>query len=634
MAVGTNAQSTATVPPATAIQPAPAADTSRLRQVSSLVDQMMGKTGPTSAPSAAPARTTHVATSPSPQINPIPALAIAPPIDGTRAAAQQHADSLWQQVAGSNVTNSNAIAATPSSIANSALAQGRVPNAAADATAAATREIQSTAAGLWRPLTQQQGESTALAVGSASSSPNVPTPSENSPGAGTAGIAESAVGSFLLQPFYATNGNPPRAAGGGPYPTAVASVAERDLSDIVRNSSLVTQLAPASQKAVRRLPSIEQTAKSGSTKLVTYLQENAPQPNDLDINAQGQLELVPEPDATDQSESDEDGEGEGEGDSLAEAERLGEEPEDNTLEFLRAETVLLKPGDSQCDVGLNYLLTETEFPILLADDMGAIVGVDEVNFRIRELTLPIEYRVGLLPRVQGFIGAPVGWSNTQLALDSFEAFQNDGGFGDINFGLTMQFAEATANKPYVIGTLNVTAPTGGDPFTSAVGLAPTAPSLGQGFWSINGSLLCIKPYDPIVFFYGIGTERFFPHEYVGLDIEPGAQYTYNFGVGFAVNERVTLSTRFNGAYTEELEVNGERRFGTNSEPMTIRFSATISQPCDRLVEPFVEFGITDDAISSFIGVTWTFSHIHKEPKNGEQKNEAQQAKTPTESSQE
>ena len=53
---------------------------------------------------------------------------------------------------------------------------------------------------------------------------------------------------------------------------------------------------------------------------------------------------------------------------------LGEEPEDNTLEFLRTETVLLKPGDTQCDVGLNYLLTETEFPILLADDMGEIVA--------------------------------------------------------------------------------------------------------------------------------------------------------------------------------------------------------------------------------------------------------------------
>ena len=116
---------------------------------------------------------------------------------------------------------------------------------------------------------------------------------------------------------------------------------------------------------------------------------------------------------------------------------------------------------------------------------------------------------------------------------------------------------------YVIANISATAPTGGDPFTAAVGLAPTAPSLGQGFWSVSGSLLCIKPYDPIVFFYGIGTERFFEREFLGLEIRPGAQYTYNFGVGFAVNERVTLSTRFNGAYVEELEVNGERRFGTN-----------------------------------------------------------------------
>jgi hypothetical protein len=151
---------------------------------------------------------------------------------------------------------------------------------------------------------------------------------------------------------------------------------------------------------------------------------------------------------------------------------------------------------------------------------------------------------------------------------------------------------------------------GGDPFTNVIGLAPTAPSLGQGFWSISSSLLFIQQYDPVVVFYGLGCERFFPREFIGLDIEPGAQYTYQLGVGFAVNERITLSTRFFGAYVEEIEVNDERRFGTNAEPMNIRLSATISQPCDRLVEPFVEFGITDDAVSSFFGVTWTFSPGH------------------------
>ena len=40
--------------------------------------------------------------------------------------------------------------------------------------------------------------------------------------------------------------------------------------------------------------------------------------------------------------------------------------------------------------------------------------------------------------------------------------------------------------------------------------------------------------------------------------------------------------------------------------MSIRLSATISKPCDRFLEPFVEFGITDDAISSFIGIQYTY----------------------------
>jgi hypothetical protein len=558
---------------------------------------------------------------------------------------QQHADGLWQQVAGgTNSTGSNAAAPTTPSTLTSAVAQGLVPVPAADATTAATSEIATSAAGLWRPLTMQQNGAPAPAASQRNTSPaTTATAAASANGTGTdrGPIADSKVGSFLLQPFYATNGPPARAPATAPYPsTEATSTAAGDVGRIARSSSLVQQLTPVTAQAtIRRLPGIKEVASPNQAKLVAYLQEEAPQPEDLDINAQGQPELAPDPSGTDDEAADGESAGEGtdgEG-GLAEAEQLGREPEDNTLEFLRTETVLLKPGDTQCDVGLNYLLTETEFPILLADDMANIVGVDEVSFRIRELTLPIEYRMGLHPRVQGFIGAPIGWSNTQLTLDTFEAFQNDGGFGDIDFGLTMQLHEATANKPYVIANISATAPTGGDPFSAAVGLAPTAPSLGQGFWSVSGSLLCIKPYDPIVFFYGIGTERFFEREFVGLEIRPGAQYTYNFGVGFAVNERVTLSTRFNGAYTEELEVNGERRFGTNAEPMSIRFSATISQPCDRLVEPFVEFGITDDAVSSFIGVTWTFSHIQKEAKKSETSNgsqETQEEKKPNGQSEE
>jgi hypothetical protein len=476
--------------------------------------------------------------------------------------------------------------------------------AAADPTAIADH-LQGSTTGLWRPLVMRRDSPVAEMKSPPDADSLAAADSSAMP-------ARTEASSFLLRPFYMTNADPMDGTlGDGSRQSSLALSEEigHDSQTSLLQSPLFAQLAFASSGELidfNRSP-----AAAAGPQLVAYVQEEeSSEPAEAGINSAE--ELIPGPPAAGAQPEEADA---NQGDSLAEAEQLGEEPEDRSLDFLRTETVLLEPGESQCDVGINYLLTETDFPILLADDMGNIVAVDEVSFRIRELTVPLEYRLGLHPRVQGFIGAPIGWSNTQLALDAFDAFQNDGGFGDLDFGLTMQLVDATANCPYWIGTLQATAPTGGDPFSNVVGLAPTAPSLGQGFWSIAGNLLIIQPYDPVVVFYGLGVERFFEREFVGLEIQPGAQYNYTFGVGFAVNERITLSTRFFGAYVEELEVGGQRRFGTNAEPMTIRLSATISQPCDRLVEPFVEFGITDDAVSSFLGITWTFSpKSHHSPK--------------------
>jgi hypothetical protein len=360
-----------------------------------------------------------------------------------------------------------------------------------------------------------------------------------------------------------------------------------------------------------------------NAELVAFLQEAAlepipqPEPADLDVKTGESVQ----PGGRQPGQA-------GKGDSLAEADKLGTEPEDNTLQFLRASTVLLEPGDSQCDVGINYFITENDFPVLITDGVD-IIGVGDARFRVRQLSVPIEYRTGLSKRVQAFIGAPVGWSNTQFALGEFEDFRNDGGLGDIDFGLTIQLRDATVDSPYWIATVSGTAPTGGDPFTGIVGLAPTAPALGQGFWSVAGSLLFIQPYDPVVVFYGLGMERFIEHEYIGAELEPGAQYNYTLGVGFAVNDRVTLSARFRGFYVEELEVDGKRVIGTNTEPMSLRFSATISKPCERVVEPFVEIGMTDDATSAFFGVTWTFApnaRARQEQKEREKKEKEKQKK--------
>jgi hypothetical protein len=420
--------------------------------------------------------------------------------------------------------------------------------------------------------------------------------------------------SIFLQPFYQTNGRPLAAN----EPSAASSeIPPSGLKESLIASpvgTLVRQLALSSNDDLRKPPTTsapafqpEQgswdggwaTSKYADAALVAYLQDAElipePVPADLDVRtgesvAPGQGGQTPD----------------GEAESLSQAERLGEEPEDNSLQFLRATTVLLEPGESQCDVGINYALTETDFPLLLTDGMGDIVGVADAQFRIRTLSVPLEYRIGLTKRVQGFIGMPLGWTNTQINVNTLEDFRNDGGIGDLNFGFTIQLKEAAVDKPYWVTTLAVIAPTGGSPFANVVGLAPSAPSLGQGFWSVQGNLLFIQPYDPIVLFYGLGMERYFESRYSGIDIEPGPEYSYTLGVGFAVNDRVTLSSRFRGSYIEETEANGLRIPGSNQEPMTLRFSATVSKPCHRIVEPFVEFGLTDDSVSSFFGVIWTF----------------------------
>jgi hypothetical protein len=291
--------------------------------------------------------------------------------------------------------------------------------------------------------------------------------------------------------------------------------------------------------------------------------------------------------------------------NLVTADKLGEEPPDNSLQFLRFTGILLKPGQTQYDIGLTYTFSENQFPILITDGMGGIIGVDEVNFRLRELSMPFEMRCGLTKRVQMFAGSSLGWSNVELTVDDLEAFDNDGGLGDIYGGVTIQFREQTECSPHVIGTFGFTAPTGGDPFSSASGFAPSGPALGGGFWNVFGNMLWVRTYDPVTTFYGVGVRHSFEHEYIGLDLRPGNEYNYTCGVGFAVNEKMTLSTRFRGAWIDNLDVNGQRIIGSTLEPMSIRMAATIAQK-KKIVEPFVEFGITDDATSSYFGVICTY----------------------------
>jgi len=301
--------------------------------------------------------------------------------------------------------------------------------------------------------------------------------------------------------------------------------------------------------------------------------------------------------------------------SIAEAESLGEEPEDRSLVFLRRETVLLNAGECQVDVGLTYSLTENAFPVALTDDQGQVEAVVGARLRRRLLIIPFEVRYGLTDRTQLFLSAPVGWAGTELAFPEFDEFANVGGVADINLGASFLLKRSCGYDAEIIGTVAMTFPTGNDAFP-IFGFTPDS-QLGEGFFALSASLLFIHTFDPVVVFYGGGFRHRFDDTFLDNEVDPGEQFLYQLGVGFAVNEFITLSSSLLGLYVTENEINGQRVEGSILEPIRLRFSATISNDltlagwrrCETrraIIEPFAEIGMTRDAPSARFGITWTF----------------------------
>jgi hypothetical protein len=276
-------------------------------------------------------------------------------------------------------------------------------------------------------------------------------------------------------------------------------------------------------------------------------------------------------------------------------EKYGEAPVDRTPQFLRSVAPLLPGGKMQIDCGFVYSLLETDFPVLFG---GTTVA--ETDVRLRSLFVPLAMRYGVNDCTQLFLNAPLGWYDTELATPFGDESDSEFGIGDVSFGVTRLLAQNSRTGRSLVGTLRATAPTGNstNPFIL------TDPGTGVGVWQLGGDFLIVQNLDPIIMFYGAGYSYRFEEQFSGFDVQLGHEFAYNLGLGFAVNERVTLSTAFRGAYFTETEVDGENVPNSDSDLMQVRFAATIAK-CARLVEPFVTIGLTERSPAAQLGVIFT-----------------------------
>ncbi|HTP65588.1 MAG TPA: transporter [Geobacteraceae bacterium] len=227
--------------------------------------------------------------------------------------------------------------------------------------------------------------------------------------------------------------------------------------------------------------------------------------------------------------------------------------------IFRQQGVLTPRNTLVVEPSFQYAFTSSNQVVLNGYTIIPAITIGLINTqRVEQNTyMPaLSLRYGLLDRLEANVYVPYVFRDSSTAFTaqnvtpgSSTVFDANGrGIGDVQFGLRYQINNPTGNWPILIGGLLAKSDTGRDPFSvltdPTTGLQQKLPT-GTGFWGIQPSLSFIYPSDPVVFFgsasYLYNFSANHPLNGVVSEIDPGGIFGFNFGVGFSLNERISLS---------------------------------------------------------------------------------------------
>jgi hypothetical protein len=283
--------------------------------------------------------------------------------------------------------------------------------------------------------------------------------------------------------------------------------------------------------------------------------------------------------------------------SQRDSERIGEAPPDDSRVFLRQSAVLIQPGTWEVEWGLRYILQENEFLTVLPDSSIVPELTDA-----RQVLGTLSLRYGLAERWQPFLTLPLGASFYERSNEAGEDYADAYGLGDILVGINHLWRDGENKCADIITSFSVSAPTG----PAAIGgLTTNQAALGSGFCTLNFNVTAIRTYDPLVLFATVGYAHQFSREFAGLLVQPGELFSGSFGLGFAVNDDLTLSAQLQTVVQLDFTVAGDRIPDTGLESSLLRYSVVRRICAQDFIEFFVFHGITDDAPRMSAGVLRT-----------------------------
>jgi hypothetical protein len=250
---------------------------------------------------------------------------------------------------------------------------------------------------------------------------------------------------------------------------------------------------------------------------------------------------------------------------------------------------------------------------------GFLIGVIEASDADRDtITSQLTARYGVTNRLEVSVSVPVVYRSdrtTSLVGGAGGASVTNStsgeGLGDIEVAAHYQINDGMNDWPFFIANLRYKSTSGTGPFDigrDASGI-PTELATGSGFHAIEPSLTVIYPTDPAVLFANIGYLVNLPSDVnttVGTatigNVDPGDSIGMSFGVGFALNEKLSLNLGYQHDFVLETttETNG---VDVNSETLSVGsflFGGSYRLTDAVSLNLTVQVGATEDAPDSRI----------------------------------
>jgi hypothetical protein len=391
------------------------------------------------------------------------------------------------------------------------------------------------------------------------------------------------------------------------HPQAIATTqAARSTLFDARGFQLKEQFVPNKkykklEKKVERLESQVQHLMEGKTPVKqesnsVRVSDTQAKTKSSDTHAASSEDPVAAPTESDDSHAEKD-ENITEGDRQREAEDAKRQMD----MFLRQQTVLFKRGELELEFGLNYSL-DTAFSTCFNPDRSSefcprtgnsgVIVVPKINSRSVDTSLGVTY--GIADNLALSLSLPYSYHELETDFSPFEGLNakqvssdSFSGIGDVGGSLRYTAWHEKGNIPGITLNVNAKSQTGND-----------KKLLGTGFWNVGAGISLTKTFDPVVFFGSVGYTAALQNG----EVDPGDQISYSFGGGFALNDRVNVSTAFSGSTVLRTEVSGREIPGSDLDINSLQFSSTIKISKALFIEPFVVFGLSRESGDFTVGL--------------------------------